>query len=98
MALKSRVTVPVSLQTAAPLSAAMSSWVERGQHALIVDADFPDGRQPLIKLIHILVRQKHNFSLQRASIRITTDKNPTKVISNPPLLLFILLHLHSVLV
>lgn len=61
---QSRVTVPVSLQTAGPLSAAMSSWVERGQHAPIVDADFPDSRQPLIKLIHILVRQKHTLSLQ----------------------------------
>lgn len=42
----------------------MSSWVERGQHALIVHADFPDSRQPLIKLIHILVGQKQNLSLK----------------------------------
>lgn len=64
------VTVPVSLQTAGPLSTAMSSWVERGQHALIVDADFPDRRQPLIKLIHILFRQKHNLRLQVNSINM----------------------------
>lgn len=55
---KSRVTVAVRLQTAGPLSTAMSSWVERGQHALVVDADFPDGRQPLIELVHVLLRQK----------------------------------------
>lgn len=55
------ITGPVSLQTAGPLSTAVGSWVERGQHALVVDADFPDGRHPLIKLVHILAGQKHDL-------------------------------------
>lgn len=55
------ITGPVSLQTASPLSTAMGSWVERGQHAFVVDADFPDRRHPLIKLVHILVGQKHDL-------------------------------------
>lgn len=32
----------------------MNPRVKRGQHALIVDADFPDRRQPLVQLIYIL--------------------------------------------
>lgn len=56
---KSRITSTVRLQAAGPLATAMSPRVERGQHALIVDADFPDGRQPLIQLVHILFRQKN---------------------------------------
>lgn len=65
-----RVTGPVGLQTAGPLSAAMGSWVEGGQHALVVDADFPDCRQPLIKLVHILVRRKRKESRQQNSVNI----------------------------
>lgn len=47
----------------------MSPRVERGQHALVVDADLPDGRQPLVQLIHILFRQKNNTPWTTSLVR-----------------------------
>ena len=60
---ESRITSAVRLQAAGPLAAAMSPRVEGGQHALVVDADLPDGRQPLVQLIHILHRHKDTINL-----------------------------------
>lgn len=56
----SRITSTVPLQAARPLAAAVSSWMKRGQHVLIVDADFSNGWQPLVQLVHVLIRQKIN--------------------------------------
>lgn len=58
-----QITSTVRLQAAGPLATAMSPWVERGQHAFIVDADFPDSRQPLVQLIHVLFRYKYTINL-----------------------------------
>lgn len=69
----------------------MSSWVERGQQALVVDADFPDGWQPLIQLIHILVRQKHNLSQKSNGIKMNSWKQQN-------VLLDLCLHTHELVV
>lgn len=52
------ITGTVALQAACPLATAVSTWMKGGQHALIVDADFPDGRQPLVQLVHVLLGQR----------------------------------------
>lgn len=55
---KGGITSTVALQAACPLATAVSTWMKGGQHALIVDADFPDGRKPLVQLVHVLLGQR----------------------------------------
>lgn len=71
---KSGITSTVALQAACPLATAVSTWMKGGQHALIVDADFPDGRQPLVQLVHVLLGQRRLLNWNVA-IKLKVSKN-----------------------